>query len=304
MKRYRKIYFQINYFVYYIARHLGVVYKTHNVYDDVYGNELIRKGILSGKPFMAAKFGSTELHTISYQLLKPFISNKRLDMIISKLCTYSGFFPCDKKYIKNFFYEICNAISNTDLLCNVTTFTEEFMVENYGNDCEKALGYLFPYGLENPWTSALEGKKVLVIHPFVETIQRQYDNNRTRIYENPKMLPNFELYTVKAVQTLADEQDERFATWFEALDYMFEEAMKIDFDVAIIGCGAYGMPLAGRIKSAGKSAIHMGGGLQLLFGIKGSRWDESNDFYNEYWVRPSELERIKSAEKIEGACYW
>ena len=33
---------------------------------------------------------------------------------------------------------------------------------------------------------------------------------------------------------------------------------KIDFDVAIIGCGAYGIFLADYIKSLGKKAIHLG----------------------------------------------
>ena len=50
--------------------------------------------------------------------------------------------------------------------------------------------------------------------------------------------------------------------------------MKIDFDVAIIGCGAYGFPLAAKLKQAGKQAIHLAGATQLLFGIKGKRWEE------------------------------
>lgn len=49
----------------------------------------------------------------------------------------------------------------------------------------------------------------------------------------------------------------------------FYFAMKINFDTAIIGCGAYGMPLAAQIKNAGRQAIHLGGAVQLLFGIKG-----------------------------------
>ena len=54
-----------------------------------------------------------------------------------------------------------------------------------------------------------------------------------------------------------------------ALNYMFDEAMKKNFDVAIIGCGAYGFPLAAKLKQAGKIVIHLGGATQLLFGIIG-----------------------------------
>ena len=124
------------------------------------------------------------------------------------------------------------------------------------------------------------------------------------------MLPEFQLKTLKAVQTLAGNQDERFHTWFDALDYMFIKAMEIDFDIAIIGCGAYGMPLAIKLKKAGKQAIHLGGATQLLFGIKGARWEQPNyptkigKLFNTSWVRPSENDHIKNGATIENACYW
>ena len=49
-----------------------------------------------------------------------------------------------------------------------------------------------------------------------------------------------------------------------------------------------------------------GGATQLLFGIKGFRWDSvlEKTFYNEHWIRPDSSERPKGAEKVEGACYW
>ena len=115
------------------------------------------------------------------------------------------------------------------------------------------------------------GKKVLVIHPFEDSIKKQYEKNRThifeRIYDADDILPEFELITLKAVQTLAGEHDSRFATWFEALNWMIEQCKKIEFDVAIIGCGAYGFPLAAELKRMGKTAIHLGGATQIVFGI-------------------------------------
>ena len=123
------------------------------------------------------------------------------------------------------------------------------------------------------------------------------------------ILPEFELKTLKAVQTIAGEKDERFSTWFETLEYMFEETMKIDFDIAIIGCGAYGMPLAAKLKKAGKQAIHLGGATQLLFGIKGKRWEENYpskiaSCFNEYWGYLADSEKPKNAGTVEMGCYW
>ena len=155
------------------------------------------------------------------------------------------------------------------------------------------------------WAHILEGHKVLVVHPFTDTIKRQYENNREKIFPGTNALPKFDLKCVKAVQTIADEKDSRFETWFDALDYMTEEIAKQDFDVCLIGCGAYGFQLASRVKRMGKIAVHMGGSLQTLFGIKGGRWDvQYSDMYNEYWVYPSEEETPAGFEKVEGGCYW
>ena len=162
---------------------------------------------------------------------------------------------------------------------------------------------------EKPWSAALRGKKVLIIHPFTDTIQSQYQK-RQEIFPGTDILPEFELKTLKAVQTVAGEKDDRFATWFDALDWMYEEALKIDFDVAIIGCGAYGFPLAAKLKEAGKQAIHLAGATQLMFGIKGKRWEENDafayvqKFFNDAWVYPSDKDRPKQASKVENGCYW
>ena len=122
------------------------------------------------------------------------------------------------------------------------------------------------------------------------------------------MMPDFELLTVKAVQSLAGEPT-GYKDWFEALDWMKYEIGKAEFDIAIIGCGAYGFPLAAHVKRLGKKAIHMAGATQLLFGVKGKRWEKDpsqpfTNFMNEYWVRPDDSEKPINAIMVEGACYW
>ncbi len=82
---------------------------------------------------------------------------------------------------------------------------------------------------------------------------------------------------------------------------------RTDFDIAILGCGAYGFPLAAEIKRMNKQAIHLGGATQIWFGIKGKRWDKElpiRNLYNDYWVKPSEDEKPKYASGVEGGCYW
>ena len=81
----------------------------------------------------------------------------------------------------------------------------------------------------------------------------------------------------------------------------------VPFDVALIGCGAYGLPLGAAIKQMGKPAVHLGGALQLLFGIRGRRWEAMPQYLslmNDAWVRPSSTETPPLAEMVDGGCYW
>jgi hypothetical protein len=165
---------------------------------------------------------------------------------------------------------------------------------------------LEPFFTSNPWTKALAGKKVLVVHPFVETIKSQYQQ-RERIFNND-LLPAFELEVIPAVQSIAGQKTE-FEDWFSALHSMKEQIAKKDFDVCILGCGAYGFPLASFVKNMGKQAIHIGGATQLLFGIKGKRWEQFivypySNLFNEHWVRPNQNETPKKSNSVEGGCYW
>ena len=62
-----------------------------------------------------------------------------------------------------------------------------------------------------------------------------------------------------------------------------------------------------------KSAIYIGGGLQLLFGIMGHRWENRDDWKqimkdnnepNNQFIRPSGDEIISNKNAIENGCYW
>lgn len=132
----------------------------------------------------------------------------------------------------------------------------------------------------------------------------QYQN-REKPFENKKILPDFELITHMSVQSLGGHPN--FKSWFEALESMVNEISKIDFDIAIIGAGAYGLPLAAMIKGMGKKAIHLGGATQMLFGVYGKRWESKKEFQeliNPHWVKPSKNETPSSAKNVENACYW
>ncbi len=121
-----------------------------------------------------------------------------------------------------------------------------------------------------PWTRALEGQHVLVVHPFAGSIRKQYAA-RHEISAIRDVLPSFELDTLMPPITHAGEDNGR--TWMQNLQALMAETANRQFDVAIIGCGSYGLPLGAFIKQLGRKAVHLGGATQILFGIRGARWD-------------------------------
>lgn len=272
-------------------------------------NQIIADKIISGEPFMAGRFGATELSAVK---TFDFQTKKNYMKMLDQLQMWSGFFPATVEAGKKFTALMLESMPHADCMGVWMLPFERYYLKKYGRD-DLAFTFLLdlePWSApENPWSAALKGKKVLVIHPFAETIESQY-KRREEIFPGTDILPAFELKTLKAVQTLAGEKDERFATWFDALEWMYEEALKIDFDVAIVGCGAYGYPLAAKIKQAGKQVIHLAGATQLLFGIKGKRWVENEaysyvgKYFNDAWVYPRESDKPKQAAKVEGGCYW
>lgn len=290
--------------------------------------EIVYSALNSDQPCMLARFGSTEMACMcNYvgvkQADKPifkFIKGQAFPWwwetnIVNQMQQWSGFFPPQINKIEQFSELMLTDMRYVDILGSWLSHEEVFKKEL--NATKIHLRFLEPFWSETPWTKALEGKKVLVVHPFEKSIYKQY-HNRKNLFKNPDVLPGFKSLTViKAVQSLG-EADDRFKDWFEALDYMKNEIDKLDYDVCLIGAGAYGFHLAAHVKRKGKKGIHIGGALQLLFGIKGKRWEDPNygvnawaiptGFYssmmNEHWIRPLEDETPKNANSVEGACYW
>jgi hypothetical protein len=286
----------------------------------------------SQAPCMISRFGTTELICVNNYLCvtsRVHYLKKLWDYITDKthlpwwdenhftyLDVYSGVFPPTKETAENFSDRYLLDVPLIDLLGSFQYY-EKFMPLR-ADVAMVHLEMLYPFFVEKPWTLALRGKKVLVVHPFEETIRTQYEK-RKYLFENSDVLPDFELITLKAVQSAAGIKVP-FKDWFEALKHMEDQIAAIDFDFCILGCGAYGLPLAAHVKRIGKKAIHIGGGVQLLFGIKGKRWSRPDygveynlpelfsrpycSLYNEYWTKPLPVDTPETADKIDNATYW
>ncbi|MFA5247656.1 MAG: hypothetical protein WC415_00195 [Patescibacteria group bacterium] len=272
------------------------------------GNNLISTMLNSNQPYLVARIGSVELDCLHFYLTKRQKSKINYpDFIKKTMENNAGFFPINDESLDKFCKIFIANLKSTDLVGVWYNKNEDYICHKL---CPKAkladLKCIEPYYHQNPWSSKLEGKKILVIHPCSKTILSQYKNNQKNIFSDHSVLPKFNLQTITAVQSAAGEKTE-FTDWFSALEKMKNKIATKDFDLAIIGAGAYGLPLAAYIKSLGKQAIHLGGATQILFGIKGGRWDSLpsvSKFYNKHWVRPLPEETPGGAKKVENGCYW
>lgn len=291
-------------------------------------SNLIYQCLIQDSPCMIARYGSVELLcVINYIGVKKckhniwdYITDKSPQFWWNKIgCqnmqNNAGFFPLTLKNLEKFAEFMIEDSKQVDVLGSWRPEENRLVDPNRIKAIQLLL--LEPYHAKRPWSRILEGKKILVVHPFAKTIRQQYQNNRTSLFQNPEVLPEFHLDTLEAVQSIGGKSS--FETWFDALQYMKDEIDRRDYDIALIGCGAYGFPLAAHVKRSGKKAVHLGGALQLLFGIKGKRWmnpkygmkslpfitrNYYNNLMNEYWVFPSDNERPANAANVEGACYW
>lgn len=272
-------------------------------------NRIIYNGLMSERPFSVMRNGIHELNIVTFnEFIKLGAIDSFPEMILKTGHNNAGVFPPEPKTAEAFAKIYAEANKQADVLTYWGfIMCEKYLMDKYAPEAEIIPPRpLEPFGFACPWIKALEGKKVLVVHPFAETIEKQYEK-REFIHKNPDILPRFELKTFKAVQTSAGGECE-FENWVQALEYMKSEIDKIDFDIALLGCGGYAVPLAAYIKEKGKKSVITGGFTQILFGIKGKRWERTRPdivaMYNEHWVRPDMKEKPKKSDTVEENAYW
>jgi len=283
--------------------------------------DLIAERLTGSAPCMIGRWGATELAGVLsvWDIRDPSpVWLKRWKVAIGEMraancwnprirrhmAEWSGFFPLTDEALTRFVVRMERDAVELDVLGS--WLAEETRVRHLSPRAVIVpIKDLRPEQHDPPWSRVLAGRRVLVVHPFEESIRRQYAK-RALLFPGREVLPDFELLTLKAPQTLSGISD-RFATWFDALAWLCDETDKIDFDVAIIGAGAYGFPLAAHVKRSGRKAVHLGGATQIMFGIMGKRWEKDmtlRSFVNEHWVRPLPEETPACAGRVEEACYW
>ena len=135
-------------------------------------------------------------------------------------------------------------------------------------------------------------------------------NNNFQLFKDKKLfLDDQEFIFYKTFQTHGNNYIHD--NWLETFEIMCNDIEKLDFDIALIACGGYGLLLCNFIKTKmNKSAIYVGGKLQLYFGVMGNRWINRDNIKqhikenNTNFINPSGDELLPNRKNVEGGCYW
>jgi hypothetical protein len=272
------------------------------------GNDLIAD--LIGKPSAIGKIGSSEIAAVRHywKLSDSQGHCENWGWEAGRLYRNAGVYPPEPAILSRFCRIYEEALTHLDVLGVWFNFGENTAWRRFApNVALTALRGLEPYYHERPWSSRLAGKRVLVVSPFAETIRAQYCRRQEFWRAKPDVLPEFDLLTLRTPQS-AYLVPPDYPDWCVALDALREQIASLSFDVALVGAGAWSIPLVAHAKSLGAWAMHLGGATQILFGVKGKAWETLNPqvaaFFNEAWTRPSAAETPQAANEIERGRYW
>lgn len=158
-------------------------------------------------------------------------------------------------------------------------------------------------------TEILNGKKILIISSHKKTIESQLDK-LDLIWGENNFFQNNEFFVYRPPCQFAGNCDG--APWSEHFTKMCDDLRGVknefDFDLALVSCGGFGLITTHFIhKTLKKTALHIGGPLQLFFGVMGNRWEGNETikkYRNENWIYPLDVDKPKYPSIVEGGCYW
>jgi len=274
--------------------------------SSIFFNELIKQSILQKRPMSFGKLGAVETDCL--------INSYGQKRVIwgENLGINAGVFPLNQKIVDRWAKEYIDSIRSLDACVEWWHEKDTFLLQKYNptrlisNDIDD----LLPFHLgKEAWHYSLAGKTVLVVHPMVDTIKSQFAHF-TNLWPGASIK---ELIVARSYYPPWLMEFHPYANFFKCLDAMKKDISKQRFDFAIVGAGAYSLLLLKFIKEMGVPCVHLGGQTQLLFGIKGKRWEteyteewRQANFYNssEKWTRPHLNDIPANKNIVENGCYW
>ena len=317
-----------------IAQYLAARLKSTPAHSFLYNQ--IKQALDTKQPLVIGKIGTNELLLIySYHLITQGRMQGFPPDVLREMEFVAGLYPIDKPTIEQFIKVYLESLRSIDVFASWNDRFIDFECALYSSYISKSIKNNSIGGIieltalesfyttrEHWWQTLLYGRCVLVISPFVESIQKQLEpGKRDKVWRGkwagfwPDDIKFKFIRFEHPWSLLSKEEQENPALGaskcFGDKLKRFEKEIDAagDFDIAMIGAGCYSLPLCAYIKNTKhRIAFHLGGGLQMMFGVYGARWDISSgcfkEYVNEEWIRPSGNEIPSGYKMQEGGAYF
>lgn len=276
----------------------------------------IMQAVNEQKPYCTGKIGSVEascvVHKLSANNQRNWDTPGHAKTLRRALGENAGIFPLHDLVLDRWVQDFVKSVSKLDSILQwCPEYGDQAIIQNFLPSARvyKDFGELEPFFIEDKenWFTNLNNKKVLVISPFKDSIEHQIPN-LSDIWKKDMSSVEFSIIKFPYSPFVSGKQEDK--SYAHLIQRIQREIKKSTFDIAIVGAGGYSVPIISYVKDMGKVGVHMGGALQLLFGIKGGRWDgnkkfKDSEFYNsEKWIRPLPQDLPQNSVVVEGGCYW
>ncbi len=162
---------------------------------------------------------------------------------------------------------------------------------------------------ENCYLPSLRGRRLLLVSPFASLLKERATRATFEATWSKTGKPWFGPASVEAIEFPYGFEPRTWEKYPTVLDLLAEIESRIagcDFDVALIGAGGLGIPLAASVRRLGRVGISLGGHIQPLFGVLGARWRDDaawrERYINDAWIDMPERYRPQPGTSAEN--YW
>jgi hypothetical protein len=261
------------------------------------------------------KLGTTELQALEYsdrRIRSSWLLGATWRRQARRLFIDSGVFPEDRNEFEYFLNTYKASIQQLDAVClwqDQGSYLQAYETAFVDDVCPRAASIkpavFWPFSIYEQ----LEGVRLLIVSPFVRTMQAQVDrlpdvfSGRSWANSLKDMRQRCKFVRCPFFSYM---EKSPYTSWREGLDRITEAILRCQFDLALIGAGAWSLPLLANLKKEGRKGIHTGGATQLFFGIRGKRWDVQKGYkiFNANWIHPLPEDTPGGHLRKEEGCYW
>jgi hypothetical protein len=246
----------------------------------------LRNSLKESSGLAVAKVGLSEQTFLSYPfLLERCISERQVAALTlhtrQHASANTGVFPGDINTILEFSALHARAIRSLDFLGLVSGRLEADLLNFLDYQGRTLSIHDFEPDRSIPDDSAscylreFEGRRVLIISSIAELLCSRANKDTFTATWAKTGKPWFNPAQVTYLEfpwAYDRETQQKFGCSMNLLEWILERIDPETFDIALISGATFGIPIAAAVKDMNRSAIALGGALQILFGVYGKRW--------------------------------